>query len=87
MLIGGDTAEKPKPHPAPCLMAAGQLRLPTEQCVMIGDDERDIVAGKAAGMATVAVEYGYIASPIENWGADAIVKTSHALAQWLAQRV
>ncbi|MEQ9106643.1 MAG: HAD-IA family hydrolase [Limnobacter sp.] len=86
-LIGGDTAEKPKPSPLPCLMAAGEMRLPTEQCVMIGDDERDVVAGREAGMLTVAVEYGYIASPIYQWGADAVVKTAHDLAKWLEIRM
>lgn len=87
VLIGGDTAEKPKPSPLPCFMAAGQMRLPTEQCVMVGDDARDIVAGKEAGMLTVAVEYGYIASPIHQWGADATVKTPHELAKWLQARL
>ncbi|MEH6999491.1 MAG: HAD-IA family hydrolase [Limnobacter sp.] len=87
VLIGGDTAEKPKPSPLPCFMAAGEMRLPTEQCVMIGDDERDVIAGREAGMATVAVEYGYIASPIDQWGADAIVKTAHDLAKWLEIRM
>ena len=87
VLIGGDTADKPKPSPLPCLMAAGQMRLPTELCVMIGDDERDVVAGRDAGMATVAVEYGYIASPIEQWGADAVVKTTQDLTRWLEERM
>ncbi|HEX4857069.1 MAG TPA: HAD-IA family hydrolase [Limnobacter sp.] len=87
VLIGGDTAEKPKPSPLPCLMAAGQLRLPVEECVMIGDDQRDVVSGRDAGMTTVAVEYGYIATPIEQWGADAMVKTAYDLAQWLENRM
>lgn len=83
VLIGGDTAAKPKPSPLPCLMAAGQLRLPTEQCVMVGDDERDVIAGADAGMRTVAVRYGYIASPIERWGADAVVDTPQDLNRWI----
>ena len=68
-------------------MAAGQMRLPTELCVMIGDDERDVVSGRDAGMVTLAVEYGYIASPIEQWGADAVVKTTQDLARWLGERM
>lgn len=87
VLIGGDTAEKPKPSPLPCLMAAGQMRLPVELCVMIGDDERDVVAGRDAGMVTVAVEYGYIASPIDQWGADGVVKTTQDLTRWLEERM
>jgi N-acetyl-D-muramate 6-phosphate phosphatase len=87
VLVGGDSAEKPKPSPLPCFMAAAQLQLPVEQCVMIGDDERDVVAGRAAGMATVAVEYGYIASDIEQWGADCVVKTPMELTHWLNERM
>lgn len=87
VLIGGDTAEKPKPSPLPCLMAAAQLQLPTQQCVMIGDDARDVESGRAAGMATVAVKYGYIASDIDQWGADATVQTPHDLARWLEMRL
>jgi N-acetyl-D-muramate 6-phosphate phosphatase len=87
VLIGGDTAEKPKPSPAPCLLAATHLGLQPEQCVMVGDDARDIEAGQAAGMITVAVEYGYIASPVESWGAHATVKTTQALSKWLEKHL
>jgi phosphoglycolate phosphatase len=87
VLIGGDSAEKPKPSPLPCFMAAAQMSLPTSQCVMIGDDERDIIAGRDAGMMTVAVEYGYIASPIEQWGANAVVKTTLDLTKWLEKKM
>lgn len=87
VLIGGDTAEKPKPSPLPCLLAASQLRLSPSQCVMVGDDHRDIVSGHDAGMLTVAVEYGYIASPIQQWGANAVVKNTQDLAIWLGNRL
>ncbi|HEX4916807.1 MAG TPA: HAD-IA family hydrolase [Limnobacter sp.] len=83
VLIGGDTADKPKPSPLPCLLAASELRLPTEQCVMVGDDARDIEAGRAAGMFCVAVRYGYIASDIEQWGADAILNSPQELSSWV----
>ena len=85
VLVGGDTAEKPKPSPLPCLWAADQLGVDPSRCVMVGDDERDIVAGKAAGMTTVAVGYGYIASPIEHWQADVVLNTTLELVQWLEQ--
>jgi 2-phosphoglycolate phosphatase len=87
VLVGGDTAEKPKPSPAPCLLAAQQLGLKPEECVMVGDDERDIQAGQAAGMLTLAVEYGYIASPVNAWGAHFQVKTTQELAHWLNERL
>ncbi|WP_370263264.1 HAD family hydrolase [Limnobacter sp.] len=83
VLIGGDTAEKPKPSPLPCLMAAAELRLPCDACVMVGDDARDIQAGQAAGMYSVAVRYGYIASDIQHWGADLILNSPHDLATWV----
>ncbi|HEX4842967.1 MAG TPA: HAD-IA family hydrolase [Limnobacter sp.] len=83
VLIGGDSAEKPKPSPLPCLMAASELRLPTDRCVMVGDDARDIEAGQAAGMFSVAVRYGYIASDIDQWGADVVVNSPQSLASWV----
>jgi phosphoglycolate phosphatase len=49
--------------------------------IYVGDDLRDVQAGRAAGMATVAVRYGYLgeATPIEQWGADHIADTTAAL--------
>ncbi len=74
-IIGGDTTPHAKPHPGPLLEAARRINVPPRQCVYIGDDERDILAGRAAGMATIAVSWGYLGSgaPIEAWGADLIV--------------
>jgi 2-phosphoglycolate phosphatase len=71
-VVGGDTTPHPKPHPAPLLEAARRLGLPPNACVYVGDDERDIVAGKAAGMPTVAACYGYLGSKsdTQSWCAD-----------------
>jgi N-acetyl-D-muramate 6-phosphate phosphatase len=85
VLIGGDTTEKAKPSPLPCLLAAKKLNLQSNQCIMIGDDERDIQAGAAAGMVTAAVQYGYIASDITQWHAHHIFDTTHTMATWLQQ--
>jgi len=75
-IIGGDTTAHMKPHPAPLLAAAGLIRIPPQSCVYVGDDERDIRAGRAAGMRTVAVRFGYLnGSNPEEWGADCIVST------------
>lgn len=82
-LVGGDTTDEPKPSPKPCLHAAEEIGLKPDQCIMIGDDERDIVSGRRAGMLTAAVEYGYIASDISQWNADWVFKTPKALAQLL----
>jgi phosphoglycolate phosphatase len=76
VLIGGDTTPTPKPHPAPLLLGASMLGLAPTLCVYVGDDKRDIEAGRAAGMATVACAYGFCGDmlPPDQWGADAVVE-------------
>lgn len=75
-IIGGDTTGHMKPHPAPLLAAARTLDLPPAACVYVGDDARDIQAGKAAGMRTVAVRFGYLnGSNPDEWGAEIVVNT------------
>jgi len=71
-VVGGDTTPHAKPHPEPLLEAARRLRLPPETCLYVGDDERDIAAGRAAGMLTVAAQYGYLGAQgdTQTWGAD-----------------
>ena len=86
-VVSGDTTPHPKPHPAPLLEAAARLGLQPGQCIYVGDDERDIVAGLAAGMGTVAATYGYLgakANPME-WGAHAAIKYPSELLQLLKQ--
>ena len=76
-LVSGDTTPHAKPHPAPLLEAARQLGVDPSRCMYVGDDERDIVAGRAAHMATVAATYGYLgqAADARMWGADACIAT------------
>lgn len=59
VLVGGDTLAERKPHPLPLLHAAQALGMPADQCVYVGDDERDIVAAQAAAMPSVAALWGY----------------------------
>ncbi len=70
-IISGDTTPHSKPHPAPLLEAARQLGVAPGECVYVGDDERDVVAGLAAGMHTVAANYGYLGNKADTqaWGA------------------
>jgi len=84
-LVGGDSTPHAKPHPAPLFEAARQLGLPPGQCVYVGDDERDIVAGRAAGMPTVAATYGYLGAKtdVAAWGADACIEVPLALLRLL----
>lgn len=83
-IVSGDTTPHAKPHPAPLLEAARQLGIAPERCIYVGDDERDIVAGRAAGMPTVAAAYGYLgATDAASWMADATIDSPHKLAELL----
>ncbi|MDP3852742.1 HAD family hydrolase [Phenylobacterium sp.] len=79
-IISGDTTAHAKPHPAPLFEAARRLGLAPEQCWYVGDDLRDVEAGRAAGMVTVACNWGYCGSvePL-SWGADYRLDTPFAL--------
>ncbi len=84
-VVGGDSTPHAKPHPAPLLEAARQLGLEPAQCLYVGDDERDIVAGRAAGMPTVAATYGYLGAKtdVAAWGADACMEVPLGLLKLL----
>ncbi len=84
-IISGDTTPHAKPHPAPLLEAARQLGLAPQRCLYVGDDERDIVAGRAAGMPTVAAAYGYLGSMTDtaHWNADFTISTPGGLLNLL----
>ncbi len=83
-VIGGDTTGKLKPHPEPLLAASRSIEVGPSACVYVGDDRRDIDAGRAAGMMTVAVAYGYLnGGAPEDWGADAVIGHPQELLQHL----
>lgn len=84
-IVSGDTTPHAKPHPAPLLEAAQQLGIDPIRCVYVGDDERDVVAGLAAGMSTVAATYGYLGhkSDPAQWGAHASINFPGALLRLL----
>jgi len=84
-IVSGDTTPHSKPHPAPLLEAARQLDVAPGRCIYVGDDERDIVAGRAAGMPTVAAAYGYLGktADTEGWKADATIAAPGALLNLL----
>ena len=86
-IVSGDSTPTPKPSPAPLLLAARIAGVAPHRCAYIGDDERDVTAGRAAGMRTVAVRYGYLGEglPIENWGADQIFDTVEDITAWLVR--
>ena len=84
-LICGDTTPHAKPHPAPLLEAALRLSLAPSACIYVGDDHRDIVAGRAAAMPSLAAGWGYLGrgEAIDAWGADAVLPVPDALLKWL----
>lgn len=86
-VVGGDSTPHPKPHPAPLLEAARQVGVRPIECVYVGDDLRDVQAGRAAGMRTVAATYGYLGSTdVREWGADLQIETPLALLKLLQFR-
>lgn len=84
-VISGDTTPRAKPHPDPLLEAARRMCVPPELCVYVGDDERDIRAGRSAGMWTVAAGYGYLGqgAHVGSWGADAEISSPLEVLQLL----
>ena len=74
-VVCGDTTAHSKPHPAPLVEAARRMEVDPQSCIYVGDDERDIQAGRAAGMATVAAAWGYLGqnASVPEWGADAVI--------------
>lgn len=84
-VVSGDTTPHSKPHPAPLLEAARRLGLEPERCIYVGDDERDIVAGHAAGMGTVAATYGYLGRSADTsaWKAHAQINAPLELLKLL----
>ena len=86
-IISGDTTPHAKPHPEPVLEAARRMGLAPAHCLYVGDDERDIVAGRAAGMPTVAATYGDLGdkADVTAWGADWQVDEPMTLLKILTQ--
>jgi phosphoglycolate phosphatase len=87
-VVSGDTVNERKPHPLPLLHAAAVTGVSPDLCVYVGDAERDIVAGRAAGMQTVVAAYGYLSEQDhpETWNADGIIERPEGVLDWLTLR-
>ena len=74
-VVSGDTSPRAKPHPDPLLLACIATQVEPSRSLYVGDDLRDIQAGRSAGMITVAAAYGYLGSDthLDSWQADAVV--------------
>ena len=85
-VVSGDTTPYAKPHPEPLYEAARRMGVDPKRCVYVGDDERDVVAGQAAGMYTVAATYGYLGSQadVASWKAHLEIEFPMKLLKSLA---
>lgn len=83
-LVGGDTTPEMKPSPLPVLEGVKRLHLTPQKTLYAGDDERDIRAGRAAGLKTIALTWGYVTGgvrPPAAWGADFMATTADEIAR------
>ncbi|PWW39245.1 phosphoglycolate phosphatase [Idiomarina loihiensis] len=86
VVVSGDTLSVSKPSPEPLFYAAEQLGIEPADCLYVGDAERDIEAGRNAGMVTVLAEYGYISNEDQpqRWQADYHIASPLELLELLA---
>lgn len=86
-VVSGDTVSKRKPDPEPLLHACQIVGIDPRHCLYVGDAERDIQAGKGAGMTTLVARFGYIGAhdTPEDWGADGLIDAPEDLLAWLQQ--
>jgi phosphoglycolate phosphatase len=84
-VVSGDTLRERKPHPAPMLLACEQAGSDAAHCLYVGDAERDIVAGRNAGMRTLVALFGYIGEQDRPaaWQADGMVSGALEILDWL----
>ncbi|MDO4998008.1 MAG: HAD family hydrolase [Neisseria sp.] len=83
--VSGDTCDEAKPSVKPMLYACEQIGVKPENCLYVGDAERDMQAGKNAGMQTVLANWGYIAADdkVDEWLADCRVDTPAEIMQYV----
>lgn len=86
IIVSGDSLEYRKPHPEPLLHACRATDCQPQQCVYVGDAQRDIQAGSRAGTRTLLALFGYIEDPHAAlaWGADHAVSSPEEILKWLA---
>ncbi len=84
-IISGDTTQYRKPHPEPLFLACRQIKCLPHECLYVGDAERDIIAGNAAGMITLAALFGYIEAHDDpkRWQADGLINHPKEILNYL----
>ncbi len=84
-VVSGDTLSERKPHPAPVLHACQSLGLAPQQCLFVGDDRRDIIAGRGAGTVNLVALFGYLGDDGDprTWAADGYIEQPGDILDWL----
>ena len=84
-VVSGDTTPYAKPHPEPLRYAARACGVSEVLAAYVGDDRRDVEAGRAAGMRTVVAAYGYLGNgaDTDSWYADHSIETPKDLVPWI----
>ena len=87
-VVAGDTLPQRKPHPAPLLHAAAQLNTAPQQCLYVGDAQRDVQSARSAGMPVLVAAYGYLGpeDDTHSWGPDGHIQSPLELLSWLDGR-
>ena len=87
VLICPDHVTHSKPHPEPLLLACQQISCDPAASIYVGDHPRDIEAGRAAGMTTIAAAYGYLPTEphINDWQADFIAASTDDIFRFIWQ--
>lgn len=84
-IVSGDSTANRKPHPEPMLHACKLAGSKPDECLYVGDAERDIAAGNAAGMKTLVALFGYIGAQDDpkSWGANGLIQEPREILNWL----
>ena len=87
-IVSGDTCNNRKPHPEPLLYGCQLAGSNAEQCLYVGDAERDIEAGRRAGLYTIVALFGYIGERDNphDWKADALLNTPADIFNWITEQ-
>ncbi len=87
-IVCGDSARRAKPHGHPMQLASALIGIAAADCIYVGDDERDVISGRAVGMTTIVAGWGYLGdgkAPL-HWGADAIAAAPHEILGFAAAK-
>lgn len=88
-IISGDSTANCKPHPEPLLLACSEISLAPQECLYVGDAQRDVEAAHAAGMKAIIANYGYLspADQPETWAADGEIDIPEDILKYLSVSV